>query len=120
VVHINAQHFANEQLHVLGVAVGVVVRAGIAHAEVEEAVRPELEAAAAVVLRHAGNLDEAPGGQAGVMLEVGGELALDDGGGDLAVLDDLVLQIILPIFAKFRMEGQSRRPLGRADRTRRW
>ena len=55
-VHIDAQQLSEQQSQVLGMSIGIVVRTGVAHDDIEEAVRPKLQATAAVVLGHAHDL----------------------------------------------------------------
>ena len=106
-VDVETHHLAEEQTHVLGVSVGVIVRTGVAHGEVEETVRPEFHAATAVILGNALDEDQASARPARIAEEVGRELFLDEDGGHGAFLEDLVLQVVLPVLAELWMEGHS-------------
>ena len=103
-IDIDANHFAEEQLHVLSVAVRVTVRAGIAHREIKVAVRTEGDAAATVIAGEAGNLDEAAGGFAGIMKKIGGHCLFHEDGCNTVLLEGLVFQVVLPVFFELRME----------------
>ena len=110
-VHVDAHHFAEQQLQVLCVPIGIVVRAGIAHRDVEKSIRPELQAAAAVILSHADDLQDQTRRLAGVALEIRRECFLDDMRRNFPLLEDLIEQVILPVLAKLRMECQIEQPV---------
>src|SRR5437868_15401648 len=57
-VDVQAQHFAKEEPEVLPVTLWILLGTGVAHAKVEIAIRAELNAAAAVVLCHAHDLEQ--------------------------------------------------------------
>ena len=59
---IEAQHFTEQQFQILTVALGIALGAGIAHAEIEKAIRPKQDASAVVVLSHARDAQDFAGG----------------------------------------------------------
>ena len=56
VVHINAQQFPEQESQILRVSIRVVVWPGVSHHKVKETIPPELQAAAAVILGYARDL----------------------------------------------------------------
>ena len=78
VVHVDAQDFAEVRAQILPMALWVLLRTGVAHRDVEEAVRAELSAAAAVVLRHTNDLQQPAGRSAGIGAEIRRGLSFDD------------------------------------------
>ena len=111
-VHIDANHFAEEQLHVLGIAVGVAMRTGIAHGKIKKAIRTELNAAAAVIAGEAGDGDEAAGRFAGIMEKIGEPSFFDDDGGDGVALEELVFEVVFSVVAELWMEGKTEEAIG--------
>ena len=49
-IHINPQHLAGKRSQVLGVSVGILLRAAIAHADIQVSIRSEFQSAAVVKL----------------------------------------------------------------------
>ena len=63
-VDIDADDLPEQGLHILAVALRILLRTGVAHAEVQITVRTKFNAPAAVILRGADNLQQAAGGLA--------------------------------------------------------
>src|SRR5206468_6262659 len=106
-VQIDPDDFAEEQLCVLAMALRVLLRASVAHAEIQITVRAKVDTAAAVVLGGAHYLQEAKGRLSRIALQVRRGFPFREDSGDLTVLKNLVLEVILPIFAEFRMKGDA-------------
>src|SRR5262249_46833835 len=77
------------------------------HADVKQAVGAETQAAAGMVLCDAGDFPQATRGSAGIGQEVGGCLALDHDGCDLAVLENLVLEVVFMVITKPGMKSEA-------------
>ena len=88
-------------------ALRILLWTGVAHAKVEVTVRTELDAAAAVVLGHAHHLEQSTRGLPGIAVEIRRCFLLHKNRGDLPLLEHLVFEIIFPVLAKFRMEGEA-------------
>ena len=58
-VHVQAEHFAQESLEVLSVALGILLWTGVAHAQIEKTIGPKLDAAAAMILGDANDFEQA-------------------------------------------------------------
>lgn len=111
-VYTDANHFAEEQLHVLGIAVGVAMRTGIAHSKIKKAIGTELNATAAVIAGETGDDDEAAGRFAGIMEKIGSHLFFDDDGGNGVALEELVFEVIFSVVAKLWMKGKTEEAVG--------
>src|SRR5437867_7975316 len=107
-VHVKAQDFAEMGRQVLAVALRILLRAGVAHPDVEESVRAKLNAAAAVVLRHAHDLPQTPRRPLRVGAKIRRCQTLDHDGGNLSFFKYLVLEIVFAILAKARMKRQAK------------
>jgi hypothetical protein len=71
VVHVDPQHLPEHRPQILPVSLRVTLWSGVTHADVEEPVGPELDAASAVHVGRAGEFDDGPRGLTGVALQVG-------------------------------------------------
>ena len=116
VIDIDAQHLAEEQPEVLRVAIGILLRAGVAHREVEKPVRPKGDAAAGVVLRHRRDRHDSPRRLARIGAQVRRGAELDERRHHLPRLHRLVFKVIFPVLAKLRMKCHAEQPVGPALR----
>ena len=96
---------------------GVFLRAGVARADVEVAVRAERQHAAPVQVGVLVDLEQAPGRDARVAPQVGGRLPLDDHRREeTALIADVIVHVILAVFEEPRMEREADHALELAGR----
>src|SRR5690348_177644 len=57
-IDVNAQHLAQKKAQVLSVPLRILLRASIAHANIEKTIRPKRNAPAGMVLRHTLHFDQ--------------------------------------------------------------
>ena len=97
-------------------AIGILLRAGVAHREVEKPVRPKRDAAAGVVLRHRRDRHDSPRRLARIGAQVRRGAELDERRHHLPRLHRLVFKVIFPVLAKLRMKCHAEQPVGPALR----
>src|SRR5688572_26133875 len=87
---------------------------GVAHDNIEKAVRAEQEATTTVVLRDTGDFNDAPRRLARVALKILRHLFLDHDRGDHVILKDLIFEIVLSILTEPRVKGHVEQSVGPA------
>jgi len=110
-INVDAQHFPEEQLAILPMPLRVLLRTGVTHCEIEKPIGTKLDAAAAVILGDADDLQKSTRALSEVSLEVSVGLSFDENRCDLSLLEHLMLEVVFPVFAKARMKGQAEQPV---------
>src|SRR5204862_6239573 len=93
---------------ILTVTLRVLLGTGVAHRDVEEAVRAELNTAATVILRCAHHLQQPPRRLARVAAEIRRGPPFDDRCRNPSLLEHLMLEIVFAVLAKARMERETK------------
>src|SRR5262245_7675362 len=107
VVHVDPQDLREVRGQILPVALRVLLRAGIAHRDVEVTIRTELNAAATMVLSGAHDLPQPARRLAGVGVKILSRLSLDHDGRDLGIFENLMLEEVFAVLAKARVKRQT-------------
>ncbi len=111
-VDVDPQDGAGQPAQVLAVAFGVFLRAGITRANIQESVRAKRQHAAPVQVRVLMDLQQSPGRNARVAPQVGGRLPLDDHRREeTALIADVVVHVVLPVFEEPRMKRDTHHAL---------
>src|ERR1039457_512035 len=103
-IHINAEHLAKQQPGVLSIAVGILLRPGIAHADVEKSIRSELQPAPVMDVGNFVDFQDDFARLAGIAFQIRSRFTLEDDRGKLAVLDDVSDDKVSAVLAELRMQ----------------
>ena len=107
-VDIDPQDGSGQLAQVLAVTVGVLLRAGIPRADIQEPVGAERQHPTPVQVGVLVDLQQPPGRTARVAPEIGGRLPLDNHRREeTALVADVIVHVVLPVFEEARMEREA-------------